>query len=215
MRLIAALGCALAAVVAVPALATDLDCQFGITAGSVFGRSQHVPEGGAPFSENFNVNGRASGAEAGCLSAGERWRYGFFGDVMETNAQGSAQGLPPNQDAFVHTAFDWLGTLRGVIGYDFGSRLTGYVTGGVAATSVTMRLCKTSCLVNSQIMWGIAGGAGFQYRLLRRLSASVEYRFVRLEDKPFPSSGAAVVGDHDVSVNPEAQLLLVGLHFHF
>jgi hypothetical protein len=51
MRLIAAFGAALAATAAIPALAADLDCQLGIMAGSVFGRSQHVPDGSAPLSD--------------------------------------------------------------------------------------------------------------------------------------------------------------------
>jgi opacity protein-like surface antigen len=215
MRLIAALSVALAAAAAVPALAADLDCQLGVMAGSVFGRSQHVPDESVPLSDHFNVNGRGVGVEAGCLAARDRVRFGFFGDLMNTNAQGNTQGLPPNQDGFVHTAFDWLGTLRAVGGYDLDSRWTAYLTGGVAASSVQMSLCKASCSGNSQTMWGIAGGAGLQYRLLRRVSTSVEYLYFHFEDKPFPRSGRAVVGDKDVSVNPEAQVLRVVLKFHF
>jgi opacity protein-like surface antigen len=217
MRLIAAFGVALAATAAMPALAADLDCQVGVMAGSVFGRSQHVPDGSAPLSDHFNVNGRGVGAQAGCLAARDRVRYGFFGDLMDTNAQGNTQALPPNQqDGFVHTAFDWLGTLRAVGGYDLGSGFTAYLTGGAAAASVQMRLCKgASCAPSSQTMWGLAVGGGMQYRLLRRLSTSVEYLYFHFEDKPFPRSGIAVVGDRDVAVNPDAHVLRVALHFHF
>ena len=216
MRLIAALGVALAATAAMPALAADLDCQLGVMAGSVFGRSQHVPDGSVPLSDHFNVNGRGVGAQAGCLAARGRARYGFFGDLMDTNAQGNTQALPPNQDGFVHTAFDWLATLRAVAGYDLGSGLTAYLTGGGAMTSVQMRLCKAACSATySQTMWGLAVGAGMQYRLLRRLSTSVEYLYFHFEDKPFAGSGGAVVGNRDVSVNPNAQVLRVALNFHF
>jgi opacity protein-like surface antigen len=64
-------------------------------------------------------------------------------------------------------------------------------------------------------MWGLAVGAGMQYRLLRRLSTSVEYLYFHFEDKPFAGSGAVVVGNRDVSVNPNAQVLRVALKFHF
>lgn len=217
MKRIVSLLAAMAGLGAAPAMAQS-DCHVGLLAGYVFGRSQHVPEGAAPFTDTFDVEGRGLGAQLGCLKARERWRYGFAVDLVDTAAGGDAQMLAPNQNFFGETTFEWIGTLRLVSGYEFDNGWLAYLTGGLAVTSIRMRVCQAStgiCVPESQKFWGVVGGAGLQYRLLRRVSANVEYLVYGFEDKPFPRSGSLVVGDRDIVVNPEAQMLRFGLNFHF
>ena len=202
---------------AAPAMAQS-DCHVGLMAGYVFGRSQHVPDGSVPLTDIFNVEGRGVGAKLGCLRARDGWRYGFAADLMDSNAQGQTQMRDPNQNFFSETSFQWLATLRAVGGYELGSGWTPYLTAGVAAASMQMRLCRVTpafCTTDSQTFWGLVGGAGVQYRLSRRLSANLEYVYFGFEDKAFPKSGALVAGDKDVSVNPEAHVVRLGLNFHF
>ena len=65
------------------------------------------------------------------------------------------------------------------------------------------------------------GGRGtrFLFVMIAGLSAAPAMAqsdcHVGLEDKAFPTSGTFVTGDHDVSVNPEAHLVRLGLNFHF
>jgi opacity protein-like surface antigen len=203
--------------IAAPAMAQS-DCHAGLMAGYVFGRSQHIPDGGVPFTDTFDVHGRGLGAKLGCLAARDRWRYGFAADLMDTSAKGDAQMRDPNQNFFGETAFEWVGTVRAVGGHEFASGWTPYLTGGVAIASLKMRICSVTpafCVPESQTFWGLVGGAGVQYKPVRRLSLSLEYLYFGFEDKSFPRSGGLVVGDHDVSVNPEAHMVRLGLNFHF
>lgn len=59
------------------------------------------------------------------------------------------------------------------------------------------------------------GWSTYQYRLLRRMSASLEYLYFGFEEKPFRRSGELVIGDNDVPVNPQVHMLRLGLNFHF
>ena len=202
---------------AAPAMAQS-DCHVGLMAAYVLGRSQHVPDGSVPLTDTFDVEGRAVGAKLGCLRASGGWRHGFAADLMDSNAKGEAQMLDPNQNFFSETSIEWLGMLRAVGGYEFASGWMPYLTGGVAVASLQMRLCRVTpafCTTDSQKFWGLVGGAGVQYRLSRRFSANLEYLFFGFEDKPFSKSGTLVVGDKDVSVNPEAHVVRLGLNFHF
>src|SRR5256885_17084184 len=106
MRLI---GTLVLALTAMPALGADLDCQFGVIGGAVFGRSQHVHSSGFEFTDAFNVNGRGGGAQAGCLAVRERLRYGAMLDLMDTNAKGNAQERAPNQAILAEASLHWLG----------------------------------------------------------------------------------------------------------
>ena len=202
---------------AAPAMAQS-DCHVGLMAGYVSGRSQHVPDASAPLNDTFDVEGRGLGAKLGCLAARGGWRYGFGADLMDSKAKGDTQMHAPNQNFFGETYFEWFGTVRAVGGYEFASGWSTYLTGGVAVASIRLRICRispASCATEMQTFWGLTGGAGVQYRFLRRMSASLEYLYFGFEDKPFRRSGELVVGDHDISVNPEAHVVRLGLNFHF
>jgi opacity protein-like surface antigen len=202
---------------AAPAMAQS-DCHVGLMAGHVFGRSQHIPDGGVPFTDTFDVEGRGLGVKLGCLAARGGWRYGFGADLMDSKAKGDAQLHAPNQNFFGETYFEWFGTVRAVGGYELPSGWSTYLTAGLAVASIRLRSCQftpASCATETQTFWGLTGGGGVQYRFLRRMSASLEYLYFGFEDKPFRRSGAGVVGDHDISVNPEAHMVRLGLNFHF
>ena len=206
----------LIALFSAPLMAAERDCHLGIVAGYVFGRSQHVPGGAQPLTDTFDVEGRALGARFGCLAATERWVFGAAADIMDSHAHGRQQELPPNQNFFAETSFEWLGTVRVVGGYRPSPRATVYLTGGLAASSVKIRVCHVSgsCGSTSEKVWGVVGGAGARYQLARRLSLDVEYLVFGFEQKGFsaPSGGFA---NREGGVNPEAQLVRAGLSFHF
>jgi opacity protein-like surface antigen len=219
MKWIATLAVALAAGAALPATAEDLDCRLGVTGGAVYGRSQHVASNGGAYTDTFNVNGRAGGVQFGCLAARDRMRYGAALDFMDTNAKGNAQELDPNQNFFAETSFDWIGTMRGVGGYQIDPRVMIYLTAGVAFSAMQIRVCRVSgpfagtCAGSSANVWGVVGGVGAQYQVSRRWSLNVEYLAFAFENKEFPTP--ATFGDRGGGVRPEAQVLRAGLNFHF
>ena len=193
MRFIAALGIALAAAAALPAMAADLDCRLGVTAGAVYGRSQHVASNGGAYTDTFDVNGRAGGVQFGCLAARDRMRYGAALDLMDTNAKGNTQELDPNQNFFAETSFDWIGTMRAVGGYQMDPRVMVYLTAGLAFSALQIRVCRVSgafagtCAGSSATVWGVVGGVGAQYQVSRRWSLNVEYLAFGFENKEFPT----------------------------
>jgi len=216
--LIATLGIALAAAAALPARAADLECQLGVVAGAVFGRSQHAASNGGNYTDTFDVNGRAAGAQFGCLTARDRVKYGAMLDFMDSNAKGNTQELAPNENFFAETAFNWIATMRAIGGYQVDPRVMIYLTGGLAFSAVEIRVCRASgpfagCSGSSANVWGAVAGVGSQMRISRRWSLNVEYLGFAFENKEFPTP--ATFGDRGGGVHPEAQVLRAGLNFHF
>ena len=216
MKWIAALAVAL--VCATPALAADLDCQLGIIGGAIYGRSQHSASNGGDYTDTFDVNGKGAGAQFGCLAARNQLRYGAAADFMSTDATGNAQETEPNTNFRSETAFDWLATMRLIAGYQLDPRTLLYLTGGLAFSSVKIRVCRISgpfagCSAASADVWGLAGGLGAQVRLSRRWSVNAEWLYFGFENKEFPTP--ATFGDRGGGVHPEAHVLRAGLNFHF
>lgn len=218
MKGIRAVGFAVAVSAAAPAFAAP-DCYLGLTAASVFGRSQHVHSSRFAFTDTFDVNGRGVGAQFGCLAARDRWLYGAAVDLTDTQAKGNAQELPPNQDIFAETAIEWIGTMRAIGGYQLDSRTMVYLTGGLAFSAMKIRVCGVTgpfagtCGVSSENLWGVVGGVGARVQLWRRWSLNAEYLAFGFENKEFPRPGA--FSDRGGGIRPEAQLLRAGLSFHF
>jgi opacity protein-like surface antigen len=209
----------LASASAAPAMAAERDCHIGLSASGVYGKSQHVHSTGFAFTDKFDVNGRGVGAEIGCLAARNRWRYGAVADVTDTNAKGTTQERAPNSEVFASTAIDWLASVRAVGGYQLDSRALVYLTGGLAVSSVNIRVCAVSgplagtCSVDAQRLLGAVGGVGAQYRLSPRWSLGLEYLVFGFEKKGFEVLGA--FQDRKGGVNPTAQVARVGLNLHF
>ena len=204
---------------AMPALAEDLDCQFGVLGGEVYGRSQHVHSSGFEFTDPFDVNGPAAGVQFGCLAARDRFRYGAALDWMHTNARGKQQERPPNEDLFAETAFDWLATMRVIGGYQLSPRVTLYATAGLGFSAVQIRVCGVSgppagvCGTSSANLWGVVGGVGAQVRLWQHWSLSAEYIGFAFEKKDFPAPLPFL--ERGGGVQPEAQVIRAALNFHF
>jgi high affinity Mn2+ porin len=84
---------------------------------------------------------------------------------------------------YVSEEYEWLATLRGRVGYDFG-RFTPYLTGGIAWASTRFsRIDLTTGNEDgnpSNIRLGYALGAGIDYRLDPRWSVRAEYLYTKL-----------------------------------
>ncbi len=116
---------------------------------------------------------------------------------------------------------NYLGTVRGRVGIPImGGRLMPYVTGGFAYAGVNP---LTGNLVNGvqssntvQTGWTVGGGA--EMALKRNITVKVEYLHVALGDSPVysaTSSGGAVTAVSNISEQANANVIRVGLNYHF
>lgn len=107
-----------------------------------------------------------------------------------TPTAGSPFGSLAGDNAVFSTEQNWLGTVRGRIGYGAGRWLP-YVTGGLAYGGVKQTVTETlvapnqarfRTASNSETRLGWTAGAGFEYAFTGPWSASVEYLYVDLGD---------------------------------
>lgn len=110
------------------------------------------------------------------------------------------------------TDIDWLGTVRGRLGYASGGLLL-YATGGFAFARVEHSI--PAATTNSETATGWTIGAGLEGRLTSNLSAKVEYLFVDLgETTACPASNALCAPPGTLADN-EVNILRVGLNYRF
>ena len=95
--------------------------------------------------------------------------------------------------ATVESTLDWVGTVRGRLGYSFGSTLL-YGTGGVAFGGVHNKATLTSNLKgydSSTTATGYTAGAGVEYAFNQAWSAKAEYQYIDLGTETYDVSNAA------------------------
>jgi outer membrane immunogenic protein len=131
----------------------------------------------------------------GGLQMGYNWQFNSLVAGIEADINGNASGtktasstvvyFPPNPQAFTLVQSiknDWMGTLRGRLGYAAGPTLF-YVTGGLAFGDVSVSRTFSDTIVpglvqtvsNSNTRTGWTLGAGFEYALSRDWSVKGEY----------------------------------------
>ncbi len=109
---------------------------------------------------------------------------------------------------------EYLGTLRGRVGYSMGN-WTPFVTGGLAWAST--RYSRTDLISGnedaapSQYRTGYAVGGGVDYTLRDRWSARAEYLYVNLSLTGYPFASAPARYDSRYDLN----LFRIGLNYHF
>ena len=185
----------------------------GVNAGLTWSRvsqSQLIGVGAYPAFTAANIAGIQGAAAAqalkgsgftGGLQAGYNWQFdkivlGVEGD-FNGNAGGSktaatigVYGAPagPNTFTLAQTVKNnWMGTLRGRVGYSFGEALI-YATGGLAAGNVTFgrTFADTNGPVANQTVstsktkLGYVLGGGIEYALTRNWSIKGEYLYADL-----------------------------------
>jgi outer membrane immunogenic protein len=189
----------------------------GISGGWGWGDSSHavgVP-GFALSSGDFNVDGGLIGLTLGFNYQTGPWVLGIEGDISWTDISGGttvAGVIPPGVLATgtFTSSLDWLGTVRGRIGYAF-DRLLPYVTGGVAFGDVNGAYLVTTPAgtvagAGSDTKVGWTVGAGFEYGFTPNLSAKTEYLYVDL--------GKATAAPAD-RVDFTTHILRAGLNWRF
>ncbi|SFU61161.1 outer membrane protein [Bradyrhizobium arachidis] len=192
----------------------------GVAGGGSWGRSKHVDRvTGLDDTPVFNVNGGVFGTTAGYNWQLMSWIFGAEGDLSWAGQKGSSLDSGPagNVDFSSFTKLQWLGTLRGRIGYTPGNVLL-YATAGYAAAGVEagVKSSATGAVFDSASSWrsGWTAGAGAEWAFAPAWSAKVEYLYVKLEDGGFttPNLGAAFDRSH---VSFDDHIVRIGVNYYF
>jgi outer membrane immunogenic protein len=156
--------------------------------------------GGADQSTRSQPSGGFGGGQIGYNFQSGSLVYGLEtdfqgGDINSRVAGATANGNPFNERERV----DWFGTVRGRIGYAFGSTLF-YGTGGFAYGDVRERSFVTNgvdsvAAKNSDTQTGYVVGGGVEYKINPAWSLKAEYQYIDLGSAKMTgidTTGAAV-----------------------
>jgi outer membrane immunogenic protein len=168
----------------------------GINGGGAWGRSDF----NGPFpSGSFDVDGGMVGATLGYNWQFGQWVLGVEGDIDWTNIRGSSlcAGLACS------TQNDWLGTVRGRLGYAM-DRFMPYFTGGLAVGNIDTTIAGVGTADATKAGWTIGGG--LEAGLWSNWSGKIEYLYVNL------GRGDSIAGS---AADFRAHTVRAGLNFRF
>jgi outer membrane immunogenic protein len=110
---------------------------------------------------------------------GYNWQNGAFVFGAEADIQGAGISAKGNDAPFFDTfksRLDYFGTIRGRLGYTFGSSLL-YATGGFAYGGIKNDL---DIFTNHQTATGYTIGGGWEYKFNPAWSVKAEYQYINL-----------------------------------
>ncbi len=190
---------------------------IGINGGYAFGDSTWTQT--TLSSGSFNTNGGLVGGTLGANFQTGDWVFGIEADVDWADIRGSSVagcGTLTTVGTIVgtttcQTKSDWLGTVRGRVGYAF-DRVLVYGTAGGAFGNVEAGP-STATTFDSNTEFGWTAGAGVEVGITPFLTAKVEYLFVDLEKGTCSAACGSPVPS--ISTSFEASLVRAGLNFKF
>ncbi|WP_420407204.1 outer membrane protein [Hoeflea sp.] len=171
----------------------------GIVGTYANGESRQDNSAGATTGD-YDISGGAFG-----VVGGHNWQsggivYGLEADISGSGIDGQTLTLCPIS---CYSEADWIGTIRGRLGYDMG-RFLPYVTAGVAVSELTVGtrqpIVPNQPLGNSDVNVGLAVGAGVEYALTSNIRTRIEYLYADLGQTTYhiPSQNAVGVVDGDL-----------------
>jgi outer membrane immunogenic protein len=217
--LVAGLG--LLAVAAMPASAADLPrgsmpykapayvAQYnwtgfylGINGGGAWGDSDWNG-----FAVSNSPSGGMIGGTAGYnwQGAGSPWVFGLEGDIDWTNIRDNATACGGLN---CQTKNNWLGTVRGRVGYTF-DRFMPYFTGGLAFGDVEANIAGFAGSKDTNLGWTV--GVGIEGVIAGNWTAKLEYLHADLGDTTCSAIACGAATNVDLSLN----ILRAGLNYRF
>jgi high affinity Mn2+ porin len=181
---------------------------FGYGGGSLGPGTNPLPEQGVLFPTS--VTGFVGGYQVG-------YNREFANRVVLGIEADSTFTSPVDQSAFArmppvpfNTSIDYVGTVRGRIGYAF-DRIMPYVTGGFAWGHTRAFINDGSGATVGFSQPGWTAGAGVEFAVSGNWSAKLEYEYADLTRHWYDLSGFGLPG---VAVDPRIHLLKFGLNYH-
>ncbi len=204
----------------------------GINGGGSFGASENLV-----VTNNQDISQADIGQfyrHAGFGGGQLGYNFGSFGSNfvfgLETDLQGSGidsgftrtlnYGIPPYSATFnASQVIDYFGTVRGRIGYAFGSALI-YATGGFAYADVRTKVSIdptahfTNSLSGEGIEAGYAAGGGVEYAFNPAWSVKAEYQYIDLGDQTVTGE-RSTGGTDSMRTDNNFHTVRIGLNYHF
>ena len=173
----------------------------GINGGEGFGNSDW---GG--FGSNVNAGGGLIGVTLGYnwQAIGSPWIFGLEGDIDWTNMRGSFANIACPFGC--ETRNNWLGTVRGRLGYAVTDRTMGYITGGLAVGDVHATNTGVGSVSDTKVGWTIGGGV--ETALAANWTAKLEYLYVDLGSVSCATCGVPSADFH-------SHIVRAGLNYRF
>ncbi|MGA7323491.1 MAG: outer membrane beta-barrel protein [Rhodomicrobium sp.] len=135
--------------------------------------------------------------------------FGIEADIQGSGIEGSGTISNTLGSATAKNALDWFGTVRGRLGYAWGSALL-YGTAGFAFGGVQDKLNVGGTTVASdRTATGYAVGGGLEYAFTPAWSGKVEYQYINLDDDSLALNGVTADFNHEYNT------VRVGLNYHF
>lgn len=176
---------------------------IGAQAGSGWGSSKQTNNFGVTTGD-YDIDGFVGGATLGYNYQHGQFVIGVETDFSGANIEGSTTiQCAPGCDSSI----DWLWTLRGRLGYDFGGWMP-YVTGGLAVANVELQ--TSGLATNSDTLTGYTVGGGLEVRLDQNWSIKGEYLYVKLDDVETQLPTVLITGEFE-----DTNILRVGINYKF
>ena len=159
------------------------------------------------------VNGAIAGATAGFNKQFNRIVVGVEGDIAWSGQEGSATCVLDPYFA-CHAKVDWIGSLRGRLGYAAGRALV-YATAGAAFTHGDSYITPSSpglTGIYTDSYFGWIMGAGVEYAVNERVSVKAEYAYADYGTRTAP---AGTVTFTPTTIHVTSHYGKAGLNLHF
>lgn len=167
-----------------------------------------IAAGSLPTSIGYDQSGFIGGGQAGCNYQVQNWVFGVEADIDWANVKGSTTinsaavgGITPGTFA-ASSNLQWLGTVRGRVGYTPVDRWLVYATGGLAYGASNHQYSAaypvvTDLFTSSQTdtKYGYVIGAGVEWAFLNNWSAKAEYLYYDLG----LSTNVTIPGGRDIA----------------
>jgi outer membrane immunogenic protein len=168
----------------------------GINGGASWGRSNFSD----PYATgSFDTSGGLVGGTLGYNWQAGPAVFGVEGDIDWSDLRGSA----PCAATSCETRNNWLGTVRGRLGYALDNFMP-YVTGGLAVGDIKNSIAGVGNATETKAGWTVGGG--LEAHISGPWSAKLEYLYVDL------GRGAAIAGSN---ASLHSNVLRVGVNYHF
>ncbi|MBZ0228055.1 MAG: outer membrane beta-barrel protein [Bauldia sp.] len=130
-----------------------------------------------------NIDPEVEGFMFGGLAGWELRRGGVVAGVEADIAFTGIDGV--NAPASTSADINWLASVRGRLGFDAGSMVTIYGTGGLAFAHMDASVATLTPSSDSSTLTGYTVGAGIEARLMENLSGRIEYLYYDFNQSDF------------------------------
>lgn len=185
----------------------------GVHAGWGWGQVDVTDEGGdIDPTDPYDISGGLLGVQAGANFQMDSFVLGIEGDIAWSNLTGDS---PFVGDNMLTTDVNWIGTLRGRLGFAADAFMF-YATAGVAFASVDTTLTENWMVPNptftsTSTRTGWVAGIGAEAMVSDNLSVKAEYLYHDFGSEDFSFDG----GDETGATSLTVSTVKVGLNWHF